>query len=413
MSEKMENWSSAKKGWMLFLLSVICLLLTGCTTIDGKVPGKREVLAYVDEVCEEPYDLLSVEQIAERPADVEYVFETEERGLRFTAHSYLQNIYIDASATGFYSKEISCDYVSVMHELYYDRAKEKLKGAERYSEEREWFGLLEFSDIEHAARAILEADKVYAEELAYNSPEYLKEHSLMGVHFVWYESKEAAKEDKSWVNMTNIPVTGSQTYEEIYDTLADCYAQLCVDGKIEDRGEIPASYLEGKHVSTLEHIYLDGKEMLYEDRQNPFNPYRTTTEDYRYCWYNQELDSYMMVSDVGYISESSSVPLITAEYVHALGGTYEVNAKKNMSRWTIGENQWEMKASFSESPFRVENLQVRKNGAALELPYLTVDDDSSVRGAFGVGLTVDDFAKLFDLKYEINETEKSIYFTSN
>lgn len=394
----------------LFIASVC--LLTGCTTIDGKVPGKREVLAYVDDICQEPYQLISVEQIKERPANVEYTFETEERGLRFTANSYLSNIMIDNSSTDFYYREISCDYVQAMHQLYYDRAKEALGEAEPYDQKKGWYSLLCFEDIAGAAETILKADRIYAEELAYNSPEYLQENPLMRIHFVWYESEEAAREGKNWENMMDLAVTGSRTYEDIYDTLADCYAQLCMDGKIEDRGEVPTRYLEGKHVSMLEHIYLNGEEMDYETHEDPYSGFWTTTDHYRYCWYSEDMDSYMMVSDVGYTSKYSSVPMILAEYVHGLGGSYELEPEKGISRWTIGKDTWEMEAESKDSTFRLTSLEVRKNGKKLDIPYVTVDEDTHVGATFCVGLKVEDFAKLFDLEYEIDEEGWSVYFYS-
>lgn len=112
-------------------LALAAALLAGCTGADGEIPDRGEVLAYVDELCAEPYREVSRELAAETPDDMEYRFETD-RGLHFTAHSYLSPVYIDASKTSFYTPEISCDYVSAVHRLYSDDVKASLSRCPLY-----------------------------------------------------------------------------------------------------------------------------------------------------------------------------------------------------------------------------------------------------------------------------------------
>ena len=119
------------------------LLLASCTTIDSDVYGEEEVLDYVRSVCpDEEFELVSSEQVEDRPKNVEYTFRSRERDLTFTANSYLKNVTIDGSSTILYSKEISCTYVSEIHDLYYDRAVRILEELPTYDDG--WIGLLSF-----------------------------------------------------------------------------------------------------------------------------------------------------------------------------------------------------------------------------------------------------------------------------
>ena len=67
-------------------LTLAAALLAGCTGADGEIPDRGEVLAYVDELCAEPYREVSRELAAETPDDMEYRFETDRAcTLRLTA----------------------------------------------------------------------------------------------------------------------------------------------------------------------------------------------------------------------------------------------------------------------------------------------------------------------------------------
>ncbi len=401
------------KKQKIFLL---CLLATvfvfdGCTTRDSEIYGQGKVLEYVDSVCPEPYHLTGKTLIEESPDNMEYYFETDNRKLSFKANSYLSPVWIDATQTGFYSREISCDYVSVVHDLYREDVKAVLETAPNYMEDHGWIYLLSFSDIGQTVDTILAADQIYGQELAYNPPEFLSDHPVTSVHLVWQRSEEEAREHETWVNMTDVGITGQHDREELYDRLANIYAQLCVDGKIENAEGVPWSYLADKHVALLPVILLNGKEMLYDDNDNPYGPYGLTTDDYKYCWYSEDKDSYMMVIDTGLISENMSMPLIIREYVKALGGDYSVSADgdRYTSTWTIGADRWVMRSDHSDEGIR--SLEISKNGRPLDISYITVDDDFNVSATFCVGVTVEDFCRLFDLTWEIEESQGKILFT--
>lgn len=394
------------------LLIVILLVLTGCVTKDGKVDGPRVVLRYVDGICGEDYELLGRELIEQKPDNMEYYFRTKERGLEFKANSYLSPISIDGSQLGLYDKEISCNYVSVVHDLYYEKAKAVIKQSPLCVPDEFYFSrmyVLSFSDIEEIVDAILAADKVYQQELTYNSPEFLEKYPLMTVHLVWNKTEKEARTQEHWVNMTDIAITGQHEREELYDTLAKVYAQKCVDGEIVNADDVPEEYMGKAHVSRLDSIILNGEEMLYDCDDNPAASFSLTTEDYKYCWYSDDLASYMMVTDVGMYWDNMSYPLIVREYVHALGGTYDTqrSGDKCTSTWTIGADTWVMKGRYDDE---IQSLTVEKNGKRLDIDYVTCEEDYAVGATFCVGVTVEDFSKMFGLRYEIDEEAGEIRF---
>lgn len=406
-----NNHRRRNQKWMIFFLMFL-LCLPGCMGKDGEIYGQEEVLEYVDSICSEPYELVGKELIQEEPDNMEYTFRTTDRDLTFRANSYLSPIWIDATQTSFYRPELSCDYVSVVCDLYREEVREVLRADEGYLEEYGWIYLLSFQDIGRVVETVLAADQVYRQELAYNSLEFLAEHSLTSIHLVWQRSPEEAEEHSTWVNLADVGITGQHDRQELYDRLANAYAQLCVDGKIANAEGVPAEYLEGKHVSLLPEIWLNGAEMLYDSEENPYGPYGLTTDDYKYCWYSAERESYMMVLDIGLISDRMSFPLINREYVQALGGTYHAEAEGDVytSTWTIGADTWTLRAEYDDNEIR--SLEAEKNGQPLELPYITVEDDFHVSATFCVGVTVEDFGRLFGLDGEVREEEGRVEWKS-
>ncbi len=396
--------------------------LTGCLDKDSEIYGQQEVLEYVDTICEEPYHLVGSELVEESPDNMEYSFETDNRELTFQANSYLSPIYIDATQTGFYNREISCNYVNVVHDLYRDELQQVLRADSHYLEEYGWIYLLSFADIDRVIDTIMAADRVYRQELAYNSEEFLAEYPLSSVHLVWQRSDEEAWEHKTWVNITDVGINGQHDRDELYDRLANVYAQLCVDGEIEKSGDVPEQYLADKHVSLLTTIEVNGEEMLYDDNDNPYGPYGLTTDDYKYCWYSEEQESYMMVMDIGLVSDGMSFPLIIREYVRALGGTYQAAEEESKegskeeediyrSSWAIGENTWTMEAEFADNV--ILNLAIEKNGVPLDIPYVTSEEDYQVSATFCVGVTVENFCQLFDLRYTVDENAGVVRFAED
>lgn len=395
----------------LTALAMAGLLLAGCTGVDGKIYGQREVLAYVDDLCSEPYDLVGTELVAQLPDDMRYDFVTRERGLAFTAHSTLSQVVIDASPTVFYTKSITCNYVQAVHALYQDQVQAALARGRTWMPEYGWMYLVEFADLDDVVDTLLAADALYTPELAYNPPEFLQQNPVAGVHLVWQRSAAEAAEHKTWVNLGDVSLTGQHERQALYDRLAHRYAQLCVDSKITNAAGVPERYLAGKHVSRLDLIMLDGVPMAYDTADNPYNQFGLTTDDFAYSWYSDAVGDYMLAADAGYMTDRASYPLILREYVLALGGHYdrETDDRDSVSRWTIGPDSWELRTTMGEDG--VTAYRVTKNGEPLDLTWYTVDQELNVGATFCVGLTVTDFCRLFDLNCTADEAAGALRFT--
>lgn len=403
-----------KKFTLMFsacLIPVACAGLSGCLTADADVYGQEKVLEYVDSVCSAPYELTGKELIQETPDNMEYEFRTLNRDLTFHANSYLSPIQIDASVTSFYSRSLSCDYVNIVLNQYRDQVGAVLEQDSHYLSDYGWYYLSEFQDIQDAVDTLLAADQIYRPELAYNNADFLRENPVTSIHVVWQASEEAAAAHEHWVNLTDMAVTGQNEEAETFDRLADIYAQMSVDGKIPSDG-IPEEYLKGKHVSRLDTILLDGRELFYDSEDNPYGPYGLTTDDYRFCWYSSELDSYMLIMDIGFLSDSTSFPLIIREYVRALGGSYRASSEDSCytSSWTIDDSSWSLEAVYEDGA--IESLRIEKNGKELPVSWVTCEEDSHVNATFCVGVTAEDFCRLFDLEYRVNEQAGILAFES-
>lgn len=399
------------KKCLAALLTAV-FLLAGCSGPDGEIYGEDKVLEYVDGICAEPYTLVGTELVAQLPDDMRYGFVTDGRGLAFSAHSTLTPIVIDASVTNFYTKSITCDYVSAVHELYREDVVAALSEAENYREREGWMYLLNFSDIDASVDTLLSADRVYAEELNWNSPEFLQENPVARVHLVWNRSIEEAEAHETWVNITDVYLTGRLTRQSLYDELANRYAQLYVNGKIENGDDIPQEYLKDKHVSRLDTLTLNGKPLAYDTEDNPYNQFGLTTDDYAYSWYSDAAGSYLLAADVGYMSDSSSFPLILREYVLALGGSYdrETDGEQSVSRWSIGDDSWMLISRLEDS--NVTQWRVSKNGVPLDLDWYTVDQEREIGATFCVGVPAEDFCRLFNLTFTVDEAAGVLAFTS-
>lgn len=171
-------------GVLIVLSILLSTFLTGCTGADGEIYGEQAVRDEVDRICSEPYHLEDKKLIETTPDNMEYTFRTENRDLTFTANSYLTPVYFDATPTGWYTKEISCDYIFAIHEQYEEELDAVAASCETYLPEHGWCYILDYSDISEIVNMVLEADTVWQQELEYNDSTFLRENALTTFHIV-------------------------------------------------------------------------------------------------------------------------------------------------------------------------------------------------------------------------------------
>ncbi|MBE5836039.1 MAG: hypothetical protein E7309_15595 [Butyrivibrio sp.] len=402
--------SVLKKIMILSAFFASLSLLSGCGSSTGSVPGKIAVYSYVKELTKEKVELIGTEQVCDDPLEIQYTFSSKERDLVFHVSSYRKPNYVIWGAPPFgYVKAIKDDYQDCIDE-YYRTAIEQL--FEDFTSDYYGYLLEDADDVAHFAQAIAAANAIYSEEYSYNSKEYIDEHPYGSLH-----AQVIGIEGNLGIDYYDID--GSEiTADELEDDILTKIAQDVKDGKVaSDIYSGTSEYVENMHISKLDHIYLDDEEMLYDNNNSEYVYYGLITDEYCYSTYNYDVDSYMMVCDAGMVAEYWGSPaLVIPEYVSRLGGTYELISTDQEARdldleckWTIDSHTWHMTAHYDEKneeySDRLSDIKVTKDGK--EVP-LTIYPSPDNRPLFT--LTVDDFCKLFDLTYTIDEEGRSVYF---
>lgn len=355
-----------------------------------------ELASYIKGTCGEKCTVISHDDIYGYDRNVVFHLKSDERDIEFI-------IYAKRQEDGSY--KFQTDYMNAVRDLYADEIAELFEDFDYSS--RPGVLLSDSDEIVPLSEAIVEANAIFRRELDYNSETFLKEY-----------------------NFGTIPVFG-KTGPGKYD-YNKTITEFIIDGSVLDKQQIESQIrtelsrkikdeildaqfysdlteeIDAIHKTRLNHIYLNGEEMLYDTKLSSYSNFAHTTDDYCYAFYDEDTDSYMMSIDYGYLSESSSFPLIISEYAHHLGGDYEAltppgyGSRKIKAAWTVDGHSYASSCIFSDN--KANRFTVIKDGKKLDItPHEGKD-------CFTVSLTVDDFCKLFDLTYEIQEAEDAIYF---
>ncbi|MCR5416903.1 MAG: hypothetical protein K6E79_08910 [Pseudobutyrivibrio sp.] len=406
-------WKKSMACTLALLSALVCV---GCRA-DGSVPSKYAVKRYVAELCDERVKIIKTENISESPREVDYTFSSKERDLEFTVRSYRMGVGIPTSdATLWYQKKIDDNYWEKVHEYYLPKMKEVFASVQE--DEKGNIKVCSTEDIDVAAKCIYEANRSYREELQYNSEELMQSHPYCHLYFTGEGTENA-----QYKVFYGTDIDGSNdSLEKITSTLRKEVAQGIKDGELEaSANEGLDEELSSAHASKLEHIYLDDVEMLYDNNESPYVYYGLITDDYAYSFYDYDAESYMMVCDCGFVKSSWGSPaLVISEYVDHLGGTYEiVDAKAQEqgdrmdleSRWTIGDHTWVMTGKYRDSDEvgkqKILDVVVKRDGEKIPLTMYNSPDNRPL-----FSLTAEDFCKLFDLSYQVDEEAGAIYFES-
>lgn len=383
----------------LLTITLVVLILTACTSSTGEPYGKVRVLLYAGNICEnEDFESLYCVRVDDEPTNDEYCFQTD-RGLVFTVNSYLSYFSIDGGTAAFCTKELKSDYVDSVHAIYDSKIDELFEC---------YIDINNYEDIDRVVQLIYSANAIYAQELEYNTEEFLEENPnrTATICVITDDGEESI--------IAYIPIDGLGDEESIRGEIEKAYTQVIYDGeKIDDT--VPDSMLTQIHTTPLEHIYLNGNEMLYDTKENSYSDYALSTDKYTGAWYDYTIDSYIVYCDIGKIYSGSS-PLIINEYIQELGEEYTIETKNNLftrkiyvSEWSIGEDIWEMQSKTNDG---VKDFKVYKNGELLDITYYTYDEMNKIGSTLVVALSVEDFAQLLNLDYVIDEETASLYYTS-
>lgn len=398
------------------ILLLVCLFsvlfLTGC---DTEPYSKDEVIEMTKEECGEDFTLLYSEKLTDY--HIKYTFETTERKIRFTVNNALTG----GAPIPCYYRSYTCDYTYVVHDFYHDRIRKVLEQSPLYKGGE--FHIFQYDDLEEIAKTAEKCNKIYAEELAYNSEEFLKKNPAGSIQIKWFPSSEAAKNDNDWTHVNYCNIDGCSTKDDILSALQNKYTELCADGTIYDNDYYPS------HVQKLDKIYVNGKRM----KSGRYCSYTviTSSESHNsleglegfkipeddldnapYAWYNYDLQQYMTNIDASYGQYGLCLCSIIPNFTETLGGSCTINLDNHTIKWTIGKDSWFLQGY---DDIRTETIQIEKiikNGKELPVSAVTIREDKNVRGINYAGISLDDFSKLFNLEYTIDENKGSVYFTT-
>lgn len=388
---------------LLFLFSI--LLLAGCTKqtraeaeTEVKAYSKDEVIESIKKICPEDFNLICMKETTgdsdKYDESFEYTFETTERKLTFTAKSWRSGE----------QREIRCNYIDTIRNLYWHQIIKKLKQSPNYIDSDLYLGYFfvdSYADLKEVSNTLAQCNQIYAEEKKYNSENFLKNNPVAKRSILWFPSEEDAMNDNNDAAIyLYYPINGCDTNEEILSTLSISYTQFVLDyPTLIDSGDIPPEYLDKLHARRLSSIKI--------------NDWCPSLVPHEWCWYNYKINSYMICI---YDQTLETNSLLLLDYMHQLNISYNTNHSKEIIQWKTGSNLWVLKRSRDEDGFFIEgDMQITKNGSELSNIYHTetFTPKGPIRKGYDLtSIPVDDFASMFDLKYIINEKDLSISFTS-
>ena len=411
-----------KKNKRIVALLLVCVmvLLTGCGPANGWVYSKGTVKRHVRQLCDEKVKIVETIHVSDSPREVDYVFASKERDLEFTVRSYRMGVGIVGGGTIGYQPHIDDNYVDQVHAYYKDRMDMIFDGMEQHTRAYRNPMVEKTEDITAIAQAIHDANEVYREELKYNSKQFIKDHPYCYLAVYAYTTDE---EDSDGVKeFIQYSIDGSKkSAKEIEKVMRFALAQGITDGRFSAEQYTGLEKITAKqHATKLEHIYLNDEEMLYDNNSSPYVYFGLVTDDYNYAKYNYDAGSYMMTCDVGMVADYWGSPaLVIPEYVDRLGGEYKLISTNQEERkldlestWQIGDHTWHLKAKYKgtsgvDYKKRISKVKLYKDGKKVPIKVYPGWDNRPL-----ITLTAEDFCKLFDLTYEVDETSGSIYFYS-
>ena len=415
------------------LVLTLALTLAGCgVSLDAPAPDRDEVLAFVDDACpSEDYEIVSVEETCALPQQVTYTLRSTERDLTFTAVSEIvdpEPSYIPWPT--FPYERISCDYPSVVSDLYRSRA-ESLRKSQL---DRARPGTLYLSDVGHLCfqtyddlKALVDicqqVDALYHHEYDYNDPAWCREHITASFAVIRVLGLDEDGEPHDWETLDpHIDLNGSFDGAAALDELARSYAQLIANGALPSDPALPARHLEGRHRAVLSGITIDGVSVPFAFGESNFadgNPYQREAinsgdacaarwDDERGCYrIYLHIGRYEQVEDGRALNPSSWLMEHIAQITE---GTYTADAQG--CRWECNgvagsiepasNLPWEHDAAtlvFTAPNAREEQVGLANNSGVYTGPVFSYVD-------------LDVFARLIGCTYTVDEDTGSIAFTT-
>lgn len=386
------------------LICLFALSLVGCGP-NGKLYKKSYVLKRVSNtVPSEKYKFARKESVPDASASTEiYYFESLERDLQFRAINTRLPAFFES---GLYTKNIQVKYADDVHSLYENDLYQILENY-GYSTERNRFYIYSFNDLKRVAEGITKADDIYKNELNYNSSEWLYNNPAMRCHITLKKENQNGKEDNYEIG--GIYINGTWNYKMLYDYICYKYASCILDGKFEDE-TVPDKVMKSAHATTLQHVYINDIEVskIAYEKSKENGTYNNSESSY-YANYCYKLGDYVIPYNPATVGTDCG-PNPVEGYLDILAPGYEVEYRKGKISWDYNGSHFESFAKEGKNGY-INEFIIYKDDQDINIPYVICGEwTSPVGGVYMVGITVKDFANLFDMTVEIDEENGCLYF---
>lgn len=264
-------------------------------------------------------------------------------------------------------------------------------------------------------KIIIQAEDIYKEELAYNTAEWLQKNPAASVQVYYTFTDANGNDQKRHLNSTQI--NGTHDYDSLYDRLTYEHVEKVKTGQISDTS-VPLEQLRRYHVAVLPNLYIGDTNVsdtayAAAKGQNLNNNSRdqrgTKGGDFYSCYYYYPWNTYVVLLNTGLAGEEYAHKLAEA-YTETLHYSCHVEYGKGEIEWNTGTNTVTIHAK-KDVDGSLSFFAIYKNGDVLDIPYTTnTDEQSVVHCTYLAGISVDDFADLFDVTYEIDEIAGEVRF---
>ena len=405
---------------LLALAVAVVALLAGCGSvpIDTPAPSQELVLAYVSDKCpNEAFELVGSEQVSELPEKVVYTFRSTERDLTFTATSEITEPTYSLFPVG-PKPSISCDYSSVVRDLYHDAALARLAelcdsygdGAPLLPDDSDRLYVTNYRQLEAAMEMIARVDEVYVDEFAFNDAQWVRENASTSLSVCWFDGsapEEGASRPDNWEHIGYVAMFGELDAADARDKLARAYAQMVVDNSVPADKTLPKSYLEGLHRTNIDCITVRGEEVPFGlgetnwgDATNPYQRDHISEGGGVVARWSDERGCYLVrvnMDGTDPRDRDESGSWLVQQVAQLAGGSYEKDATG--FSWEVGDVRGHMEYVGMENDRKVARLEL--NGR-----ISTVSCSTEEAGLYdAVAMPVDDFAALFGLTASVDEAE--------
>ena len=382
------------------------IFLSGCGSANGPLYNKSYVLDKVaEQVPNEHYKLDRVEKVKDADVATEiYYFKSKDRDFEFRAINTRKHAFYDS---GLYAKALYVKYDEDVHKLYEEEINNILVDS-GYTLKHNRFYIYSFDELNSVADAIARADDAYKKEMNYNSPEWMIEYPA---HRCLITLKQVDSDEKEIsYSIGGVEINGTWDRQKLYDYLCFKYASCILNGNFED-SYVPENIMKTGHVTSLKHVYINGIEVSETAYLNSkANGSYNNTDSAYYADYCYKLGDYVLPFNTAVVPKDCA-PHAVEEYLSVLCSDYDIEYNKGKINWERGGSDWKSVAT-ADSRGYINSFSIYKNGEDCHIPYVKCSEwTSPVHGVYVVGITVHDFARIFDLSIEIDEENSTIYFS--